>query len=72
MSNGSANCLLQVCCDEPAARKKFAEKLASDKNISQEYAAHCADWVYDHFDLAEKGTLQPFKQSIAKLARENP
>lgn len=72
MSNGSANCLLLVCCDEPSARKKFADILAADKNISREYAEKCADWVYEHFDLAEKGTLAPFKKSIAKLARENP
>jgi len=72
MSNGSANCLLTVCCDEPAARKKFAEILAADANISREYAEKCAGWVYDHFDLAEKGTLVALKKSIARLARENP
>jgi len=72
MSNGSANCLLEVCCPPAAAQKKMAEKLTTDLNISQEYAEKCAAWVYQHFDLAERGTLAPLKQSIAKLARENP
>jgi hypothetical protein len=72
MSNGAANCLLEVCCPPAAAQKKMAEKLAADLNISQEYAEKCAAWIYEHFDLAERGTLTAFKKSIAKLARENP
>jgi len=70
--NGQANCILEVCCLTANAKRKFAELLAADTNISQEYAQKCAEWVYEHFDLAERGTLTPFKKSIAKLARENP
>jgi hypothetical protein len=63
---------LEVCCPPAEAQKKMAMKLSEDLNISQEYAEKCAAWIYQHFDLAERGTLAPFKQSIAKLARENP
>ncbi len=71
MSNGSANCLLEVCCDTPRAQKKLSEKFAG-MGVSKEYADVCAAYIYEHFDLAERGTLGPLKQSIAKLARENP
>ena len=70
--NGQANCILEVCCRTAQAQKTFADLLVRDTGVSQEYADKCAVWVYERFDLAARGTLQPFKQSIAKLARENP
>lgn len=71
MSNGAANCLLEVCCPPAAAQKKLSDKFVGI-GVSKEYADLCAAFIYDHFDLAERGTLKPFKESIAKLARENP
>ena len=70
--NGQANCILEVCCRTAQAQQMFSELLGRDTNISKEYADKCAAWVYERFDLAARGTLTPFKQSIAKLARENP
>lgn len=67
MSNGAANCLLEVCCPPAAAQKKFAQVLARDTGLSPEYADQCAAWVYTHFDLAERGTLRAFKDSIVKV-----
>lgn len=72
MSNGAANCLLEVCCPPAAAEAKMAEKLVGDLGMPKDYADKCAAWIYEHFDLADRGTLAPFKKSIAKLARENP
>jgi hypothetical protein len=72
MSNGAANCLLEVCCPTAEAQAKMSKKLMAETGVSKEYADKCAEWIYTHFDLAERGTLKPFKESIAKLARENP
>lgn len=71
MSNGAANCLLEVCCPPAAAQKKLGEKFAG-LDVPQEYADKCAAWIYAHFDLAPRGSLKDFKAEIARCARENP
>jgi len=69
--NGQANCILEVCCLTAQAQAMLARKFVAETGVSQEYAEKCAAVVYAHFDLAERGTLKPFKESIARLAREN-
>ena len=44
----------------------FAKYLA-DKNLTTPELV--AQFIFDNFDLAPKGTLQPFKDAIAALAR---
>lgn len=72
MPNGSANCLLEVCCDPPAAMAKLSSLFVKDTGVSKEYADKCAAWVFEHCDLAPRGSLKAFKAEIARCARENP
>lgn len=70
--NGEANCILAVCCPpgSEAQSKALARELVKDGVCDKEYAPTVAKWLLKHFDLAPAGTLQPFKDAIAKLARE--
>lgn len=81
MSNGDdnaqVNCILGVCCDSEAegdAKKVKALVEVLTKNLGPgKHSLHdVAVSMLHSFDFAEKGTLQPFKDSIAKLARGNP
>lgn len=73
--NGQANCVLEVCClqsngqPHPKAVASLAQmfKDGTDCGLSDEAAAECAAFVYANFDLAERGTLQAFKASIARV-----
>lgn len=77
--NGEACCILQICCPPEKAEDNFAVALYEGLQVGSGSGAtmeinkrHCvavARWVFEHFDLAEKGTLQPLKDSIARLAR---
>lgn len=81
--NGHANCILAVCCPPGSdnQRAALAEEMAialsnppsseSAVIISREKWDRIAGWVLKNFDLAPAGSLQPFKDAIAKLAREN-
>lgn len=65
------NCLLGVCCPPDSAQQletatKFFMEYAG---LAHGHAADAAACMLKHFDLAEKGTLQPLKDSIARLAR---
>jgi hypothetical protein len=62
------NCALRVCCEEAGAIRATAKWL-TEYGIEATVAHECASLLHEHFDLAEKGTLQPFKDSIARLAR---
>jgi hypothetical protein len=71
--NGHANCILAVCCppDSDGQRKALAEEMASSlSTASGETYEDIARWILDNFDLAPKGSLQTFKDEIARLARE--
>ena len=68
--NGRANCLLQVCCDAPKAKKALADQIEEDLGCDKKESHKHATWILENFDLAPKGTLQPFKDAIATLARE--
>lgn len=79
MSNGDdqqqINCALEICCggDDNAKQVKALTQILT-KNLGggkHELEAVAASILHS-FDLAEKGTLKPFKDSIAKLARGNP
>lgn len=74
MSNGHANCILGVCCPPGSAQQKQAlvgEIIGKVPTINREHADVIATWLLENFDLAPVGTLQPLKDAIAKLAREN-
>jgi len=62
------NCVLAVCCPPAAAREGFANALVRE-GLSEADAKRCADWVFEYFDLAPKGSLVQLKADIARLAR---
>ena len=67
MSNGTANCVLEVCCDHASA----VETLAADMvTHGCQTPADCAAYVLKHFTLAPE-SFRKVKAEIAKLAREN-
>lgn len=66
------NCLTGVCCPpESPEQLSMATKFMMDYGGCADHATaeKCAAAMLKHFDLAEKGTLQPLKASIARLAR---
>lgn len=63
------NCILQVCCNEEAAQKALTSLLEKDGVVGPESSGNVAKWILANVDLAPKGTLQPFKDAIAQLAR---
>ena len=60
------NCLLAVCCPPEKAQAVMAEYLTKEGITTPD---QYAQWLFAHFDLAPKGTLQPLKDAIAKHAR---
>lgn len=70
--NGRANCVLAVCCPPGSARQRaaLADEMIAGTGCDKAEAARMAEWVIGTFDLAPAGTLQAFKDSVAKLARE--
>jgi hypothetical protein len=72
MSNGTACCLLGVCCppNSEAQRAALAKKIGQDFSGGAE-ARKYADWIIDNFDLAPKGTLDALKASIADMVRHD-
>ncbi len=64
------NCLLSICCPPMSQTQHDAmTKFLIAEGIDANAAESCAKVIYRHFDLAPQGTLQPFKDAIAKLAR---
>ena len=68
-----ANCALGVCCCEENCADKRRKALASilRKNLGHTPCTpeSVANVILNKFDLAEKDTLKPFVESIARLAR---
>ena len=62
------NCVLGVCCDALRAQEALA-KVLTEYGVDANAAADCAKVMLTKFDLAPHGTLQPFKDAIAKHAR---
>lgn len=70
------NCAIGVCCGDEKdggvkQRRAVAAMIGRRVGHKPLTLAHVADAVCDLFDLAEKDTLKPFVESIAKLARGN-
>lgn len=84
MSNGDdqqqVNCVLGICCgldDEPTQVdpkqiKALTEILTKNLGPGKHDLKAVAASILHSFDLAERGTLKPFKDSVAKLARGFP
>ena len=77
------NCACLICCPPEAeamsektsavpdkALKATAVLLMKYGGLSEEAAREAAPAVHKTFDLAPKGTLQPFMSAIAQLARQ--
>lgn len=65
---GAYNCAALICCDPLKALEAITELLVKH-GCSEEAAKAAAPAVQAAFDLAPKGTLQPFMNVIADLAR---
>jgi hypothetical protein len=79
MSNGDdqqqVNCILEICCGGEGGHKRLhamVKMLHHDLGDGPYRGPDIATWILQRFDLAEKGTLKPFKDSIAALARGFP
>lgn len=64
------NCLYSICCPPQSENqhKAFIEFLTLH-GIEAGAAEAVVPVLLKHFDLAPQGTLQPFKDVIARLAR---
>ncbi len=70
MSDPVKNCALEVCCGPAAAVDALVKHMEAEGVCWEPGEAHrIARWIVATFDLAEKGTLAPFKKSIARLAK---
>lgn len=65
------NCILGVCCPAGSAQQLTAlsHYMADELGCSPDEAKPFAAWVLNTFDLAEKGTLAPLRDSMVRLAR---
>ena len=84
--NGRANCILEICCEPGSAQQRAAltDEILHSKCLDlangagglaskldrDVVAESVATWIAETFDLAPKGSLVQFKQTIARLARE--
>ena len=71
MGDPVLNCLLDVCCEAMSAKQHetMTRFLMGETGCDEKTAQVLGGCILKHFDLAEKGTLAPFKASIARLAR---
>jgi hypothetical protein len=78
MSNGAANCELEICCpplESGEAAPKSIEALAhslEEAGLPKDYCRMAAKIVLHQNDLMPRGSTHQFKATIAKLARETP
>lgn len=68
MGDPILNCVLAVCCP-PLSQGQHDALARFLREHGVENGDEVAEVMLKHFDLAPQGTLQPFKDSIAKLAR---
>lgn len=66
MGDPLLNCLCGVCCDAEKRAALLAEVLKQEGLQTPEAIAA---WLFEHFDLAPAGTLQPLFTEVARLAR---
>lgn len=71
MGDPVLNCILAVCCPPFSSEQHeaLARQLIMDGVCGEREAAKVSAWLLKKYDLAEVGTLQPLKESIARLAR---
>lgn len=69
-SNGEVCCILGVCCPPEAALAALVSEFEKQGAVP-EYAQKCAQYVFESFDLAPKGSLQSFKDYVAQHARHS-
>ena len=72
-NGGQRNCILEICCPprSEGAVDALAEEMAGAfPTWPGTSPAAIAAWVLKNFDLAPKGSLQAFKDSIRDYARE--
>ena len=71
--NGEVCCILGICCPPASTQRRGAlvKQLVTDlpTPITPEAVA---DWILANFDLAPKGTLQPFVDRVVAMARTKP
>lgn len=66
------NCVLGVCCGKDGKQHKaLTDQIVRETKVSPADARKVAAWMLTKYDFAEKGTLKPLIDSIAKLARGN-
>ncbi len=72
--NPEINCILEVCCggDDTGKQVRALASLMNRELPSHANHIEVSEWLIGRFDFAEKGTLKPFKDSIALLARGFP
>lgn len=76
MSNGKWCCVLGVCCDPgtPEQLDAFVEEFLHDlgaKATDTAVVRSVGVWVLKSFDLAPKGTIEPFRQAILEQVRKS-
>lgn len=70
LSDPRKNCVLELCCETPAAQAAFASVLVEEGLCAERAEADAiAHFVYKHFELVERGTLGALKKSIARLVQ---
>jgi len=68
------NCILEVCClaSSDQQHATMANLLVRDCGCAPDVAATVGRYILSKFDLAEKGTLAPFKASIVRVHKARP
>lgn len=70
MGNPTLNCAGLICCTPGSKNAIVATAQAlKDQGCDPDVADKAAPYIQQAFDLAKKGTLQPFKDWVAEEAR---
>ena len=67
-SNGSACCILGICCNEADALASLSADLQAHAGLPAAAADTVAAHLMTNYDLAPAGTLAPLKQAIVAHA----
>ena len=68
MSNGTACCAAEICCDPPGARAKITATLVA-KGMDAEYCQVLFDWMDEESLMFADTSLRPFLHTVVKMAR---
>jgi hypothetical protein len=70
--NGGANCVLEICCPPGSAapRQTLAAEVSKSTGYDLEMCQQVAEFIFDNYDLAPKGSLGNLKAEVARLARQ--